>query len=98
MKYEDLNLRKQAVEQLREIVDPEIGLNIVDLGLIYQIYAEEGRIEVHLTVTTPACPLRLYIEQMVTSRLSEIAEPVLHVVMEPRWTPDMIADHARLYG
>lgn len=98
MNYQDLKLRKLAVQQLRKIVDPEIGLNIVDLGLVYQIYAEEGRVEVHLTVTTPACPLRLYIEQMVTARLSEIAETKLHIVMEPRWSPDMIAEHAQLFG
>lgn len=95
---DELELRKEAVRRLREVVDPEIGINIVDLGLVYQIYVEDQKLIVRITVTTPACPMRLYIEQLVQARLSEIAEAELHVVMEPPWSPDMIAEHARLFG
>ena len=86
-------------EALREVIDPELGENLVDLGLIYGITIEDGCVIVDLTLTTPNCPLhasllaaaRRAIQLMVPG-----AEQVLvQLVWEPRWTPDRINPAAR---
>ncbi|HET6567526.1 MAG TPA: metal-sulfur cluster assembly factor, partial [Rhodothermales bacterium] len=57
--------RRQVAHHLRPVIDPEVGLNIVDLGLIYDLRIDDGEITVLLTMTTPACPMSGYIKQNV---------------------------------
>ena len=86
-------------EALREVIDPELGINIVDLGLVYGITIDDARVRLEMTMTTPACPLLDYLKQLVlsavTSRIPEVEEIDIDVVWEPPWNPDMMSDQAR---
>jgi metal-sulfur cluster biosynthetic enzyme len=62
---ESIEVRRVVTDRLRDIIDPEIGVNIVDLGLIYSIRVENRHLEVEYSTTTPGCPLRRFIEQQI---------------------------------
>ncbi|MBC7221971.1 metal-sulfur cluster assembly factor [Candidatus Bipolaricaulota bacterium] len=84
---------------LRErVVDPELGINVVDLGLIYDVQVEENRIIVDMTLTTPACPLAALlpaqVEEALRERFSDYDVEV-NLVWEPRWTPERMSEEAR---
>lgn len=85
-------------EALREVYDPELHYNIVDLGLVYDIDVKDGDVHVLMTLTTPACPIGpMIIEQ--TQELLGIMPGVKDVdvefTFEPPWTPEMMSDEAR---
>lgn len=86
-------------EALRTVTDPELGVNIVDLGLVYGIGISGGHVRVTMTMTTPACPLRDYIQSLVEGalfeRLPEIEELVVDIVSEPPWSEEMMSEAAR---
>ena len=86
-------------DALREVIDPELGINIVDLGLVYGIDVASESVRITMTMTTPACPLREYIQDLVestvTSRLSDARRVTVDIVSEPPWTEDMMSDAAR---
>ena len=86
-------------EALRHVVDPEIGVNIVDLGLVYRIEVEGGRVRIAMTMTSPTCPLADYLKDLVTSAIQQHVPDVLDVDIslewEPPWDPDMMSDEAR---
>jgi metal-sulfur cluster biosynthetic enzyme len=88
-------------EHLRTIVDPELGVNIVDLGLIYGIeIAPEGKVVVKMTLTSPACPLGAVIQAQVHQALIKlpwIKDPRVELVWTPRWDPrTMASEDARM--
>jgi metal-sulfur cluster biosynthetic enzyme len=82
-------------EHLRTIVDPEININIVDLGLIYGVdIKEEGKVTVRMTLTSPACPLGAVIQAQVHQALTKIPwvkEPKVELVWSPMWDPRKMA-------
>ncbi|HEY9793672.1 MAG TPA: iron-sulfur cluster assembly protein [Candidatus Obscuribacterales bacterium] len=82
-------------ETLRTIVDPEININLVDLGLIYGIdIKEEGKVTVRMTLTSPACPLGAVIQGQVHQALTKIPwvkEPKVELVWSPMWDPRKMA-------
>ncbi|CAB1128096.1 Fe-S protein maturation auxiliary factor YitW [Candidatus Hydrogenisulfobacillus filiaventi] len=84
---------------LKEVSDPEIGLNVVDLGLVYGIDIEEdGKVFVRLTLTAPGCPLHETISraaEMAIETLDGVKEAHVEVVWDPPWTPDLISDEGR---
>ena len=86
---------------LREVVDPELGVNIVDLGLVYaiEVVDEEIHVTMTMTMTTPACPLRDYIRDLVEStlldRLPGAQGVVVDIVQDPPWSEDMMSEVAR---
>lgn len=85
-------------ERLRAVVDPEVGIGIVDLGLVYDVVVDEQAIAVTMTMTTPACPLGPYLEQSVEQALAPLAGHRLvavELVLSPPWSPDMISDEGR---
>lgn len=85
-------------EQLRRLIDPEVGINIVDLGLIYDIHIEDGRVLVVMTLTTPACPLSGAFDRAVRQVLSEmpgVTDVHVEFVFDPPWSPDMISEAGR---
>lgn len=89
--------------RLRDVIDPEVGLNIVDLGLLYDLQLEDGEATVRLTMTTPACPMSSYIKQEVGDVLRQtpgLRRGTVEVVWDPPWSPHMIEPEARarLYG
>ncbi len=94
MSSERERLRAVALETLRDVIDPEVGLNIVDLGLVYGIDAVGGSLQVQLTMTTPACPLGEQIQRDAEARLRTVAgvdDVTVELVWEPAWTPDRIS-------
>ncbi|MBX5465688.1 MAG: metal-sulfur cluster assembly factor [Clostridia bacterium] len=87
-------------EALRDVFDPELGYNVVDLGLVYGLEAGEGRVRVVMTMTTPGCPAGDMIEDGVRQRLLQVpgVEQVeVRVVWSPPWTPEMMSDDAKRY-
>ncbi len=91
--------RMELVDRLQAVIDPEIGLNIVDLGLIYDLQVSlEGTVVVKLTMTTPACPLSGYIKREVArvlQRTPGIRRGIIELVWEPPWSPYMIDPEVR---
>jgi len=93
-KVEDEDIKK-ALLALRKVIDPEIGLNIVDLGLIYdlKIDKENKKAEVSMTLTVPGCPLSAWlVEQARLALLSlpEIEDADIKLVFDPPWSPDFV--------
>jgi metal-sulfur cluster biosynthetic enzyme len=86
-------------EALRQILDPEVGINIVDLGLVYRIEIEGTRARIVMTMTSPACPLVDYLKELVTSAISEqvpgVTDVQIVIEWEPPWDPEMMSDQAR---
>lgn len=84
---------------LREVIDPEVGVNIVDLGLVYRIAIEDGVVVVEMTMTSPACPLGDLITEEVDDELRRnlpVNTPIdVRLVWEPPWTPDRMTETAR---
>jgi metal-sulfur cluster biosynthetic enzyme len=94
-------ITKQMVTgALRNTVDPEIGINIVDLGLIYNIgISESNDIDLSITMTSPMCPVTSVIladVQLRLEKLEGVGKVNIDLVWEPAWTPEMITEEARL--
>ncbi len=93
-------LESAVVEVLRTVFDPEIPVNIYDLGLIYKIDATpEGRVAVEMTLTSPMCPVAGSLPPAVQQRVQGVegvTEVTVDVVWDPPWTPDKMSDAARL--
>jgi metal-sulfur cluster biosynthetic enzyme len=88
-------------DALRQVIDPELGHNIVDLGFIYDIVIEgEGVAHIIMTTTTPGCPATNYLKQGAAEAASDVAgiEFVdVTLTYEPRWTPEMISPEAKAH-
>ncbi len=94
------DLVQSLADALREVIDPELGYNIVDLGLIYDLAIEDGRARILLTTTTPGCPATGYIRQAVEERAASAPGVVsVEVVMTwlPPWSPDRMSDEAKAH-
>ncbi|MBR5745315.1 MAG: DUF59 domain-containing protein [Muribaculaceae bacterium] len=99
------NEQKQAteeriVEMLRTVYDPEIPVNVYDLGLIYSIdLNDDGHLDVDMTFTAPNCPIADFIITDVQTKLESVdgVESVkINIVFEPEWTPDLMTEEAKL--
>lgn len=80
---------------LRSIPDPEYGISIVDMGLIYAVKCEDGKIDVTMTLTTPNCPSGEWIFEGVKTALNRLegaTEVDVVMVFEPPWTPEMLSE------
>ncbi len=84
--------------KLRECYDPEIPINILDLGLVYDIQVQEDTVHIQMTLTAPHCPLAGVLAEEVKQKLSEI-EGVKNVevelVWDPPWTPERISEEVK---
>lgn len=88
----------QVVECLREVLDPEIPISLVDLGLIYGTAIEDGVVTVELTFTATACPCMEFIKEDVRDRLEQeswVSEVRIEEVWDPPWTTDRITPEGR---
>jgi len=82
-------------ETLRQVVDPEIGCNIVDLGLIYDITIDGARVDVRMTLTTRGCPMHELLVRGVQAALlalDAVEDVGVELVWDPPWHPDMMTD------
>lgn len=80
---------------LGEVIDPELGINIVDLGLVYGIRVADGCAHITMTMTTPGCPLTAYFNDQIGSALwgaPGIEDVDVQIVWEPAWAPEMMSD------
>jgi len=93
-------LEQLVVDALRSVYDPEIPVNIYDLGLIYDLtVTEEGAVAVLMTLTTPACPIAEQMPGMVEHAVRFVHGVTacdIQLVWDPPWTPDMMTEAARL--
>lgn len=89
----------QVREILRGVFDPELHMNIVDLGLIYDVVVEASKVHVKMTLTSPGCPYGPYLIHQVkdtVQSLKGIAEARVEVVWDPPWGPDKMTEEVRL--
>lgn len=98
---EEQRILEKTVEVLKTVYDPEIPVNIYDLGLVYRIeYTEEdSTLHVDMTLTAPSCPAADFILEDVRQKLMGIEGPKkvdLRLVFEPEWTQDMMSEEAKL--
>jgi metal-sulfur cluster biosynthetic enzyme len=86
-------------DALHDVIDPELGINIVDLGLVRRIDLDDRIVRVTMTMTSPACPLRDYlqdlVESTVVSRVPNAERVVVEIVDDPPWTADLMSEAAR---
>jgi metal-sulfur cluster biosynthetic enzyme len=88
----------QLLDALKQVIDPELMVNIVDLGLVYDISQEERTVNVDMTLTSPACPAGPQIMQqskMALEQLEDVDQANIKLVMSPPWTPERMTDDAR---
>jgi metal-sulfur cluster biosynthetic enzyme len=92
------SLEEQVLEVLKNVHDPELGINIVDLGLVYGVRVEGDSVHVTYTLTTMGCPIGPLIEAEMQRFLSGV-EGINHVdaemVLRPPWTPEMMSEEAK---
>jgi len=89
---------EQVRSALTDVIDPELGLNVVDLGLIYNIGIEENKISIDMTLTTPGCPLAGMLAGSVEQALRDAfpeTDVEVSIVWDPPWSPEMISEEAR---
>jgi len=90
---------EEVREKLRTVFDPELSLNIVDLGLVYNIEVyEENDVYVEMTLTTPGCPLHGSISdgaQAAVQSMEGVRNVRVNLVWNPPWNPDMMSDEAK---
>lgn len=93
-------IESQIIESLRTVYDPEIPVNIYELGLIYSIdITPPGVVRVTMTLTSPACPVAGALVQEVEAKVRAIdgvTEAAVEVVWEPAWTPELMSEAAKL--
>ncbi|MFJ9557560.1 metal-sulfur cluster assembly factor [Nocardiopsis sp. NPDC101807] len=89
-------LAEEIGEALKDVIDPELGVNVVDLGLLYGVNADDQVITLDMTLTSAACPLTDVIEDQANSALDEFEREVrINWVWMPPWGPDKITDDGR---
>lgn len=89
--------KEEVWEALKDVVDPELGINVVDLGLVYDVHVAEGNIAtLDMTLTSAACPLTDVIEDQTRAALDGlVSEFTINWVWMPPWGPDKITDDGR---
>jgi metal-sulfur cluster biosynthetic enzyme len=94
-----LPTQEQILDALKHVIDPELGINIVDLGLVYDVeVTEEGVVHIEYTLTTMGCPIGPLIEHQMQSFLEGVrgvttVEP--EMVLRPAWSPEMMSEEAK---
>ena len=94
------NLKENIIEEIKKIYDPEIPVNIYELGLIYNIKVnDEKKVEIEMTLTSPNCPVAESLPNMVKENILKVAgvkEVDLKLVWDPPWTKDKMSEAAKL--
>ena len=95
----ELELEEKIVKMLRTVFDPEIPVNVYDLGLIYKIEIENGVAHIDMTLTAPNCPAADFIIDDIRSKVESIdgiEHADVQLVFEPEWSQDMMSEEAKL--
>ncbi len=92
--------QSQIYEALRHVYDPELGVNVIDLGLVYDVDVDEyGHVTIDMTLTTPGCPMHEALAEGVGAALQEIpgiSSGELRLVWDPPWEPSRMTEEGRL--
>jgi metal-sulfur cluster biosynthetic enzyme len=92
-------MRDEIEEALTNVIDPELGLDFVELGLVYDVGVDDaGGVDIQFTLTTPACPIGPQVsEQMIefVGELEGVTEVRPHMTFQPPWSPDMMSEDAK---
>jgi len=89
---------KEVLNALRTVYDPEIALNIVEMGLIYGVELNEKKAHVKMTLTNPMCPMQSFLLSKAEEAVAKIAgkeNTIIELVWEPKWSPDKMTPDAR---
>ncbi len=90
---------RDIYQALHEVLDPEVGVNVVDLGLVYEVTHQDGDVRVRMTMTTPACPLGSLlhdeVEGAIRDRLPDARSVEVEITFDPPWTQDRITPEGR---
>jgi len=90
---------EQILESLKAVLDPEVGVNIVDLGLIYKVDMKPEEVYIQLTMTSPACPLHGVITRDMDKALREtfpdLGPMTIELVWDPPWSPELMSEAAK---
>ncbi len=90
--------KEDVMKTLKECYDPEIGISLVDLGLIYDVKVDKGKVDIKMTLTTPGCPMHAYMVQDVREKVKAmkgVKEVNVELVWNPPWTPDRMSEKAK---
>lgn len=85
-------------QKLKSVIDPEVGFNIVDMGLVYGIDIKDKEVIITMTLTTPGCPMHDSITEWaerVIKQLDPVMDVKINLVWEPQWTPDMMSNEIK---
>ena len=91
-------LRGAVLDALRNVHDPELGINIVDLGLVYDVRIENGEVDITYSLTTMGCPIGPLIEEQMQRFLADVEgveEVRAEMVLRPPWSPEMMSEEAK---
>jgi len=89
---------EDIVKALKECYDPEIPVNVWDLGLIYDVNVDGDKVHVKMTLTAPGCPMHSYISKAVREKIQSVSgvkEASVEVVWDPPWSPDKMSPEAK---
>ncbi|MBM3934969.1 MAG: metal-sulfur cluster assembly factor [SAR202 cluster bacterium] len=90
--------REDVLQALKDVFDPEIPVNVVDLGLVYGCEVDEGNVKVKMTLTFAGCGMGPYIAQQAEWRIAElegVEDVEVEMVYDPPWTPEMITEDGK---
>ncbi len=94
-----MELKEKIIDEIKKIYDPELPVNIYDLGLIYDVKVEENKAKIKMTLTTPNCPVAESLPKEVKEgamQVEGIEDVNLELVWDPPWSKDMMSDAAKL--
>jgi metal-sulfur cluster biosynthetic enzyme len=89
---------EEVMDALREVIDPELGLDFVELGLIYDVAIDDGAVSVTYTLTTPGCPIGPQVTEQIeefVSDLDDVTTVTSTLTFEPAWSPELMSDDAK---
>jgi metal-sulfur cluster biosynthetic enzyme len=89
---------EEVMDALRDVIDPELGLDFVELGLIYDVAIDDGKVSVTYTLTTPGCPIGPQVSEQIeefVSDLDDVNAVESTLTFEPAWSPELMSDDAK---
>ena len=97
----DVVTKQEVLKVLENCLDPELGISVVDMGLIYEVKVDNENVHVRMTLTNPGCPMARMISHDVEETIKGmkgIKKAEVELVWEPKWTPDRLSEKAKKTG
>ena len=93
-----MDKKEEILERLKNVIDTEVGLDVVNLGLIYNLDIKDGDVNILMTLTVPGCPLMNYLVKEVENRVKEIdwvKNVKIDLTFDPPWSPERLSEEAK---